>query len=64
MTDHTPQVSSEALTGRPARPRWTALPADAFTDKPRATQVALFAAGEDPMGTPSLLAAEDEFHLF
>ncbi|MEU6972864.1 hypothetical protein AB0A71_35150 [Kitasatospora aureofaciens] len=38
-----------------SRPDWTTLPAHAFTAAPRATQVSLFAIGDDPFGTPSLL---------
>ncbi|GAA2802741.1 hypothetical protein GCM10010441_29320 [Kitasatospora paracochleata] len=37
------------------RPDWTTLPAHAFTAAPRATQVSLFAIGDDSFGTPSLL---------
>ncbi|MFE4603826.1 hypothetical protein ACFRKE_23570 [Kitasatospora indigofera] len=43
-------------------PDWTALPPHAFTAAPRATQVSLFAIGDDPFGTPSLL--DDAHPLF
>lgn len=48
-------TTTDALTPGGDRPDWTTLPARAFTAAPRATQVALFALGDDSFGTPSLL---------
>ncbi|MEZ0092534.1 hypothetical protein [Streptacidiphilus sp. EB129] len=46
------------------RPDWRTMSALAFTSTPTVTQPAMFATGTDRLGTPSLLDAEDEHHLF
>lgn len=40
-------------------PQWQQMTADQFSTKPRATQAALFATGDDGQGTGSLFADAD-----
>ena len=46
------------------RPDWQTMPALAFTTAPKAVQPAMFAVGDDVMGTLSLLEGESGIHLF
>ncbi|WP_331731800.1 hypothetical protein [Kitasatospora sp. NBC_01300] len=48
-------TTTDGPTAEAGRPAWKALPPHAYTAAPRATQVSLFAIGDDRFGTPSLL---------